>query len=145
MASTVDQGTDSLWRSYAKQITEKLAGGGSLGKRNAVFVCPLTTQGIAAGEHIFPEVTNNQLYRAVDSLLNPTSPVYVPGEGSYFNTISTYLKHVILVCTMCIFLERILTKSRTKTLPTRPSFASLGPTGRTKSPRWRMMPNTTRR
>lgn len=104
MASTVDQGTDLLWRGYAKQITQKLAGGGSLGKHNAVYICPLTTQGIAAGEHIFPEVTNNQLFRAVDSLLDPTSPVYVPGEGSYFNTVSTYLKYVMLVCTIYIYI-----------------------------------------
>lgn len=95
--TTVDQGTDLLWRSYAKQVTAKLSGGGGLGDRNAVFICPLTTQGVASGEHIPVEVTNNQLYRAVDSLLDPKSPVYVPGEGSYFNTVSSYLKHVFLV------------------------------------------------
>jgi hypothetical protein len=94
--TTVDEATDLLWRSYAKQITQKIAGGGDLGDSNAVFICPLTTQGIASGAHVATEVTNNMLFRAADSLLDPQSPVYVPGAGSYVRALQTYLRHVFL-------------------------------------------------
>jgi len=87
---------EAIWRGYASQIKSFLVGNGDLGKDGAVFVTPLTTQGIAAGDWIDPSVTNCQLYRVSDSLMSRDSPVYIPGSGSYFSTVQQYLAYVKL-------------------------------------------------
>lgn len=89
----------TLWFNYYRQIVNQLVGGGgTLGPDAVVYVAPITSQGIAGGDWIPTEVTNNQLFRVADSLLPPDSPVYLPGStaGGYVRALQKYLNWVQL-------------------------------------------------
>lgn len=100
MTSLQVQDTEkNLWFNYYRQIANLLVGGGgSLGNDAVIYVAPLTNQGIASGDWIPTQVTNNQLYRVANSLLPVDSPVYVPGstKGGYIQALQQYLNWVKL-------------------------------------------------
>lgn len=91
-AATVPQGDQLIQLAYADAIQPFLAT--TLGEKEAVYVCPLSQAGIAAGNWVPDEVTNGQIYTAGDYLLPRDTPVFIPGSGSYTKTLQTYVSCV---------------------------------------------------
>jgi len=78
---------DSLIQlAYAEAVKSFL---GIPGDNQSIYVCPVTTQGLAAGSWVPQEVTNGQLYQTGDYLLPTDTPVFVPGVGSYSDILRT--------------------------------------------------------
>lgn len=54
----------------------------------ALFVPPVSSVGIPAGPEVSPSVSNAEIRRVGDLLLDPKQPVASLDRGSYFNTLS---------------------------------------------------------
>ena len=79
-------GDQLIQLAYATAI-RSLPGTPPMDETNSLYICPPTSQGIAAGSWVPEEVTNAQLYQVGDYLLPKDSPVFVPGSGSYIDSI----------------------------------------------------------
>ena len=82
--------TEALyWRAYIKAITMKL-GPSTPGGSRVVFVASQQNRGIAASRFIPMAVTNELLYQAANSFLDPSNVFYSPssaGSVGYFQSL----------------------------------------------------------
>ena len=84
--NAIPSGDQLIQLAYATAI-KSLPGTPAIDDINSLYICPPTSQGIAAGDWVPKDITNAQLYRVGDYLLPKDSPVFVPGSGSYVDSI----------------------------------------------------------
>lgn len=66
--------------SYRSQLTRCVL-------QSPTFLAPIAAAGIAAGKRIPQEISNQGILVLGDTLPDPTTPVFHPGDGSYFQRV----------------------------------------------------------
>ena len=75
----------ALWLLYAEKLKALLAPEG-LGKNGAVYIPPISTVGITGGPPRIAQVVQNLgIYDVADKMLDPDTPVFMPGGTTYFD------------------------------------------------------------
>ncbi|THU89673.1 hypothetical protein K435DRAFT_968983 [Dendrothele bispora CBS 962.96] len=87
-------GSDVLFaRAYAHAIKTKFQL--DVGDHYCILTSPVTQRGVAAGDLIYPEMTNYLLYKFADNLQYSDNPTYTGGSaGSYLQQLRSYLDWV---------------------------------------------------
>lgn len=74
----MNEKTDDLyWRAYVKAIVDRV-GPSATGNSRVVFIASEQNRSVSASRYIPMAVTNEQVYLAANSLLDPEDPVYNP-------------------------------------------------------------------
>jgi hypothetical protein len=77
-------------RAYADAIKNKFQV--DVGKQYILLTSPVTQRGIAAGDLIYPQMTNYLIYRFADDLQFSDNPSYTGGSaGSYIQQLNRYV------------------------------------------------------
>jgi hypothetical protein len=79
----VPRSDTDLWKVLINELKNKLTGNQPLGANAAVYVPPLNSQAIPAGDAVHEWITNLAIYHTAGNLLTPDSPLFQPGSGSY--------------------------------------------------------------
>ncbi|THU89675.1 hypothetical protein K435DRAFT_968985 [Dendrothele bispora CBS 962.96] len=92
--STPISGSDVLFaRAYANAIKTKFQL--DVGDHYCILTSPVTQRGVAAGDLIYPQMTNYLLYKFADNLQYSDNPTYTGGSaGSYLQQLRSYLDWV---------------------------------------------------
>lgn len=64
-----------LWMIYANKIRETYFSGQNVGSENRIYIPPLNTQAIMAGDAVEEAITNFGVARTGDSLIRPDNPM----------------------------------------------------------------------
>jgi hypothetical protein len=83
--------TDAIFaRAYANALKTKFQV--DLGQHHVLLTSPVTQRGIAAGDLVYPQITNYLIYRLADNLHYADDPSYSAGSaGSYIQHLSRYI------------------------------------------------------
>ncbi|KAF5347695.1 hypothetical protein D9757_013498 [Collybiopsis confluens] len=83
--------TDGIFaRAYASALKDNFQV--DVGDRYAIYTSPVNLRGIAAGDLIYPQITNYQIYKFADSLQYSDNPSYIGGSaGSYLQQLNSYI------------------------------------------------------
>ncbi|KAK7179379.1 hypothetical protein DPSP01_012632 [Paraphaeosphaeria sporulosa] len=96
-----------LWMIYANKIRETYFAGQDVGTHNRIYIPPLNTQAILAGDTIEQAVTNYGVARAGDSLITPDNPMMTFSGETYSQKCLRYLQSVQLGGVSDLGLEQI--------------------------------------
>ncbi|KAF9062906.1 hypothetical protein BDP27DRAFT_1451549 [Rhodocollybia butyracea] len=83
--------TDAIFaRAYASAIKDKFQL--DVGEHNCILTSPVTQGGMAAGDLIYPQMTNYLIYKFADALQYSDNPSYTGGSaGSYISQLRSYM------------------------------------------------------
>ena len=83
--------TDAIFaRAYANAIKTKLQL--DVGQHFCILTSPVTQRGMAAGDLIYPQMTNYLIYKFADALQYSDNPSYTGGSaGSYIQQLRRYV------------------------------------------------------
>ncbi|KAF5350304.1 hypothetical protein D9757_013195 [Collybiopsis confluens] len=83
--------TDGIFaRAYASALKDRFQV--DVGDRYAIYTSPANLRGIAAGDLIYPQITNYQIYKFADSLQYSDNPSYIGGTaGSDLQQLDSYI------------------------------------------------------
>ena len=83
--------TDAIFaRAYASAIKSKFQI--DVGDKYCILTSPVTQRGMAAGDLIYPQMTNYLIYQFADALQHSDNPTYTGASaGSYLQQLRRYL------------------------------------------------------
>jgi hypothetical protein len=84
-------GSDAIFaRAYANALKTKF--NIDLGQHNVLLTSPVTQRGIAAGDLVYPQMTNYLIYKLADNLQYADNPSYTASSaGSYIQQLRRYI------------------------------------------------------
>lgn len=82
---------------YANKIRETYFSGQTVGPLNRIYIPPLNTQAIIAGDRIDAAITNFGVAQTGDSLISPDNPMMTFSGETYAQKCLRYLQNVQLV------------------------------------------------